>query len=150
MFSGNPFSAMDYCISSVCRGRIDFRKADLQGENPFAKGFSPWAPFPKTPKWLRRSLGSATGSLARTRAKKAYLGVVCCGGWGGFKANKSCPDCLRSKRDNPFCQERVPGPFSKTLTEWLIIPRGPNFSRRLISECDAGSQLPLVRRDCSN
>ena len=41
---------MDYCIGSACRRRNDFQKADDQGENPFAKGFSPWTLFPKTPK----------------------------------------------------------------------------------------------------
>ena len=32
----------------------NFQKADTQGENPFAKGFSPWTPFPKTPILFRR------------------------------------------------------------------------------------------------
>ena len=34
---------------SAGRRRNDFQKADDQGENPFAKGFSPWTLFPKTP-----------------------------------------------------------------------------------------------------
>ena len=34
--------------------RNDFQKEDCQGENPFAKGFSPWTLFPKTPILLRR------------------------------------------------------------------------------------------------
>jgi heme o synthase len=32
-----------------------FQKADGQGENSFAKEFSPWTPFQKTPTWLRRN-----------------------------------------------------------------------------------------------
>ena len=33
-------SQLDYGISSVCRRRNDFHKADSPGKQPFAKGFS--------------------------------------------------------------------------------------------------------------
>jgi hypothetical protein len=95
---------LDYCINSACRSRNDFQKADRPGENPFAKGFSPGTPFPKTLKWLRSGHEPATGSLTRTRPEEAYLGVLC-GGTGGFFlaiARKNPPDFLRSKRNNPL------------------------------------------------
>jgi hypothetical protein len=39
---------IDYCICPVYWKRNDFQKGECQGENPVAKGFSPWTPFPKT------------------------------------------------------------------------------------------------------
>jgi len=69
---------------------MNFQKADRQGKNPFAKGFSPWTPFPKTPKWLRSGHEPATGSLTRTRPEEAYLGVLC-GGTGGRLSCKKEP-----------------------------------------------------------
>ncbi len=68
---------MDYCISSVDEMRNDFQKADYQEENPFAKGFSPWTLFPKTLICLRRSDKLARDRISRTRAREAYLEVIC-------------------------------------------------------------------------
>jgi hypothetical protein len=40
---------MDYFTTLVYWRRNDFQKADSQGENSFAKEFSLWTPFQKTP-----------------------------------------------------------------------------------------------------
>ncbi len=90
---------MDYCISSVDKMRNDFQKADYQGEHLFAKGFSPWTPFPKTLICLRRSDKLARGRISRTRAGEAYLEVL----WGGavFFDRQSLRDVLRCKMNNP-------------------------------------------------
>ncbi len=47
--------------------RNDFQKEDCQGENPFAKGFSPWTLFPKTPISVAAQGGEMTHWGARTR-----------------------------------------------------------------------------------
>jgi hypothetical protein len=53
--SGEPFFAEKIIALAPFGGmKNDFQKEDYQGENPFAKGFSPWTLFPKTPILLRR------------------------------------------------------------------------------------------------
>ena len=116
---------MDYCISSACRRRNDFQKADRQGKNPFAKGFSPWTLFPKTPKWLRSGHELATGSLTRTRPEEAYLGVLC-GGTGGRLSCKKEPPGLPAEQssENPQNSSAFPiwGPFfDKSLRPFNVI-----------------------------
>ena len=107
--------------------RNDFQKADYQGENPFAKGAPrtasnafvqalsqskardievhcwphaqwTWTPFPKTLICLRRSDKLARDRISRTRAREAYLEVLC---RRSFVDRKSLPDALRSKINNP-------------------------------------------------
>jgi hypothetical protein len=50
----NPFLQWIIALAPFGWMRNDFQKEDCQGENPFAKGFSPWTLFPKTPILLRR------------------------------------------------------------------------------------------------
>jgi|WetSurMetagenome_2_1015567.scaffolds.fasta_scaffold1053743_2 hypothetical protein len=111
---------MDCSISSACRRRNDFQKADHQGKNPFAKGFSPWTPFPKTPKWLRSGHKPVTGSLTRTRPEEAYLGVLGAGTGGRLSCKKEPPDSLRSKGNNPFQNMTAPN-FTATVGHFLSV-----------------------------
>ena len=70
---------MDYCVGAVGESRNDFQKADDQGENSFAKEFSPWTPFQKTPICLRNRRGR-TRSLdwPHTSVNETILlGILC-------------------------------------------------------------------------
>ncbi len=53
-FLGKPFLQRIIALAPFGGMRNDFQKEECQGENPFAKGFSPWTLFPKTPILLRR------------------------------------------------------------------------------------------------
>jgi|GEM_PF-4787856 len=140
---------MDYCISSAYRRRNDFQKADRQGENPFAKGFSPWTPFPKTPKWLRRGPGLATDSLIRTRPKEACLEFFAGEPGGGLLARKSPPDSLRSKRNNPLCKKGFPGSFpriSNIVTRHIVrVPRHDRSPRLTRDTLSRSTYAPFCR-----
>ncbi len=57
-----------YVVSSIDGERQDFQKADHQGKNSFAKEFSPWTPFQKSPIRLRSRRKTARGLITRTHA----------------------------------------------------------------------------------
>ncbi len=108
----------NYVVSSVNGRRLDFQKADRQGENPFAKGFSPWTPFPKTPKWLRSRHEPTTGSLTRTRPEEAYLGVLCGGAGGRLSCKKEPPGLPAEQKEQSICKKCLPG--SSTSNSWFL------------------------------
>ena len=148
------FCKIDYCISSACRRRNDFQKADRQGENPFAKGATrtasnafvqasslpqardikahcwphaqwTWTPFPKTPKWLRSGHEPTTRSLTRTRPEETYLGVLCGGTGGRLSCKKEPLGLLAEEKKQSIAKKSPPGPSFKELLDRLIVEIGP-------------------------
>jgi gluconokinase len=110
----------DRVASSVGRERRDFQKADRPGENPFAKGFSPGTPFPKTPILLRRRDDLATISLTRTPAKEARLGVLCGGAGGRSSCKKEPPGHVTQEKKRSFCKKSLPGQLHSSKTSWFL------------------------------
>jgi FAD:protein FMN transferase len=110
------FPQTDCAVNSVYERRNDFQKADNQGENSFAKEFSPWTLFQKTPIRLRRSqvLPPSRGPAYKSR-RQHIIGVLCGRDGGRFSCKKEAPGMPAEQEKQSNCKKDLPGIFFGTL-----------------------------------